>query len=189
MDLQHVMRSLLRGVPRIALGGVPVERAGEVRLAYRKLGARPAGIRLESDFSDGTEIPAAHSADREATMPPVRWTGVPPDAQALALLVEDPDAPTPNPFVHLIVTAIPPHVTSLDAAFAAGAQAGRNSMLRAGWAACAPQKGDHAHRYVFQLFALDANLGLRAPAGRSALLATMRGHVIGVGLLTGTYRR
>jgi Raf kinase inhibitor-like YbhB/YbcL family protein len=189
MDLQHVMRSLIRGVPRIALGGVPVERAGELRLAHRKLSARPAGIRLESDFSDGTEIPAAHSADGDATLPPVRWTGVPQDTRALALLVEDPDAPTPNPFVHLIVTAIPPHVTSLDAAFAAGAQVGRNSMLRPGWTGCAPPKGDHPHRYVFQLFALDDNLALRAPAGRSALLAAMRGHVIGVGLLTGTYRR
>jgi len=48
---------------------------------------------------------------------------------------------------------------------------------------------DHAHRYVFQLFALDVPLGIAGGAGRASLLQHMRGHVIEVGLLVGTYRR
>lgn len=35
-ETQHVLRSLLRGMPHIVLGGVPRERAGEQRLASAK---------------------------------------------------------------------------------------------------------------------------------------------------------
>src|SRR5471030_213069 len=63
------------------------------------------------------------------------------------------------------------------------------SSLLAGWAGCAPPKGDNAHRYVFQLFALDLFPSLGAHCGRTALVEEMRGHVLGLGLLTGTYQR
>ena len=183
------MRSLLRGMPRLALGGVPVERAGDARLAWRKLGAKPSKIEVISDFAGGESIPYAHSADGGGFAPPVSWIGAPQKAQSLALVVEDPDAPTPNPFVHWLVYGIPPQAQSAGAALAGGAQQGRNSMLRPGWTGCAPPRGDHAHRYVFQLFALDRAPQLIGRVGRSALLEAMRGRIIGLGLLIGTYRR
>jgi Raf kinase inhibitor-like YbhB/YbcL family protein len=189
MDLQHTMRSIIRGVPRIALGGVPAERAGEERLAYRRLQLQPSRIQLFSDFTDGEPIPFAHSADGGAFAPPLSWTGTPKEARSLALLVEDPDAPTPNPFVHWIVYGIPPGADSAGAALAQGAHAGRNSMMRPQWAGCAPPKGDSPHRYVFQLFAVDRPLQLGTHAGRSAVVEALRHRVIGLGLLTGTYRR
>jgi len=189
MDLQHAMRSIIRGVPRIALGGVPAERAGVSRLAWRRLGVRPTGIRLFSDFTDGGDIPFAHSADGGGFAPPLSWADVPPEARSLALLVEDPDAPTPNPFVHWIVYGIPPQAGSIGDALVQGAFAGRNSMFRSQWAGCAPPKGDRAHRYVFQLFAVDGPLSLRPHAGRSAVLEALRGRVMGLGLLAGTYQR
>jgi Raf kinase inhibitor-like YbhB/YbcL family protein len=189
MDLQHTMRSLIRGVPRIALGGVPVERAGEERLAWRRLQLQPSRIQLFSDFTQGEPIPFAHSADGGGFAPPLSWTGLPKEARSLVLLVEDPDAPTPNPFVHWIVYGIPPSADSAGAALARGAHAGRNSMMRAHWTGCAPPKGDHPHRYVFQLFAVDRPLQLRRHAGRSAVVEALRHRVIGLGLLTGTYRR
>lgn len=189
MDLQHTMRSLIRGVPRILLGGVPAERAGDERLAFRRLRARPSGILVRADFAEGEPIPFEHSADGPGTAPPLAWAGVPQRARSLALLVEDPDAPTPNPFVHWIVYGIDPHALSVGAALAHGAQVGRNSMMRPAWAGCAPPKGDHPHRYFFQLFALDRELPLSRHAGRSAIVEALDGHVIGLGLLVGAYRR
>ena len=189
MDLQHTMRSLIRGIPRMALGGVPAERAGDDRLAFRRLKLRPSGIRLTSSFADGEAIPFEHSADGGGIAPSLGWSGVPEQARSLALLVEDPDAPTPNPFVHWIVHGIGPHVLSIAAALTSGAHTGRNSMMRPGWAGCAPPKGDVAHRYFFELFALDRELPLKGHVGRSALIESVRGHVLGLGLLVGTYRR
>src|SRR2546430_1129846 len=83
-------------------------------------------------------------------------------------------APAPLPCVHWLVYGIPPAATSLDAARATGAKEGKNSMLKTGWAGCAPPQGDIAHRYFLQLFAVDRSLDLRPGIGRSALL-----HAIG----------
>ena len=190
MDLQHAMRSLVRGIPRLAFGGVPAERAGDSRLAWRRLRLRPSpGFRVLSDFAEDDPIPFAHSADGGSFAPPVMWSGVPAHARSLVLLVEDPDAPTPNPFLHWLVYGIPPQAQSVGAALAGGASEGRNSMLRSGWTGCAPPRGDRAHRYFFELFALDQVPRLPARAGRSAVLGEMAGHVLGFGVLTGTYRR
>ena len=189
MDLQHTMRSLIRGLPRLAFGGVPAERAGDSRLACARLRVEPSDVELLADFPDHGPIPFEHSADGGGTAPSLRWTGVPQRARSLVLLVEDPDAPTPQPFVHWIVHGIPGHAESIASALTSGAQVGRNSMLRAGWAGCAPPKGDRAHRYFFQLFALDRAPQLPPHAGRSAVIEAMSGHVVALGLLVGTYRR
>jgi phosphatidylethanolamine-binding protein (PEBP) family uncharacterized protein len=54
-------------------------------------------------------------------------------------------------------------------------QQGQNSALKVGYTGCAPPKGDLAHHYHFQLFALDRMLDI--------------GHVIAKGELVGTYQR
>lgn len=184
------MRSLIRGLPRLAFGGVPAERAGDIRLACARLRVKPSRVQLRSaDFEDGGELPLACTADGAGTPPRLSWTGVPKGARSLALLVEDPDAPTPYPFVHWIVYDIPPHAGSIGAAVTAGARVGRNSMMRSSWAPCAPPRGDTPHRYIFQLFALDQSAQLSGHAGRAAVIEEMAGHVIGFGALVGTWRR
>ena len=190
-ETQHVLRSLFRGMPHLVLGGVPRERAGEQRLAFRRLGVAPSGdLRLTSDaFANGEPIPIRYTADGGSAEPPLRWSGVPQEARSLALVVEDPDAPTPLPFVHWLVYAIPPSAKSIDAARAGRAREGRNSMFSTGWVGCAPPKGDLAHRYFFQLFALGGSLDLGPGAGRSALLRAMSGRALSCATLIGTYRR
>jgi Raf kinase inhibitor-like YbhB/YbcL family protein len=190
-NTQHVLRSLLRGLPHLVVGGVPKERAGEERLAYRRLAIEPSGgIQLSSDaFAHGEPIPTRYTADGRSDEPPLRWSGVPPQAQSLAVIVEDPDAPTPQPFVHRLLYGIPAEATSTDQAHALGAKVGKNSLWKAGWAGCAPPKGDSAHRYYFQLFALDRYLELPPRVGRSTLLFAMGGHLLGCAVLIGTYRR
>jgi Raf kinase inhibitor-like YbhB/YbcL family protein len=188
---QHVLRSLLRGLPHLIVGGVPKERAGEGRLAFRRLGVEPTGeMRLTSPaFGHGEPIPTRYTADGRSDEPPLLFGGIPPQAQSLALVVEDPDAPTPQPFVHWLLYGIPATATSTDQAYALGAKRGRNSMLKAGWAGCAPPRGDVAHRYFFQLFALDRYLELPPRIGRSALSFAMGGHLLGCAVLIGTYKR
>ena len=189
MQFGHTLRSL-RSMPRMVLGGVPKERAGEERLAWRRLGLVPSGIRLASDaFVEGSAIPTKHSADGGNAPPPLRWEGLPPGTEALALLVEDPDAPTPNPFVHWLVYNIPAHAPALTAETLAEARTGRNSMFGTTWTGCAPPKGDAPHRYVFQLFALDRVVEIGDHPGRTALIDALRGHVLCCAVLTGTYQR
>ena len=179
-------------MPHILTGGVPDERAGDGRLAYRKLGLTPAtsGFELRSPaFGDGSPIPRVYTADGGEVRPPLLWEAVPAAATELLLIAEDPDAPTPDPFVHWVVHDIPPRARRIDEALASGSHEGRTTMIRSRWLGCAPPKGDLPHRYFFQLFAADRPLRLGTHAGRNLALTALRGHVLGCAVLIGTYRR
>jgi hypothetical protein len=72
------------------------------------------GIEMRTPaFNDHDTIPARYTMQGENVSPALEWSGVPDDARELALLCEDPDAPSGN-FVHWAVTGIEPHATSSD---------------------------------------------------------------------------
>lgn len=47
-------------------------------------------------FKNMGPIPARFTCDGEDISPPLSWTNVPKEAQSLALIVDDPDAPDPK---------------------------------------------------------------------------------------------
>lgn len=51
-------------------------------------------------FEPGTPIPGRHTADGMDVSPEVSWTGLPDGTMELALIVDNPDAPTEEPWVH-----------------------------------------------------------------------------------------
>src|SRR5262245_39811115 len=63
-------------------------------------------------FEDGEPIPIESSRERANASPRIHWSGLPEGARSLALLCEDPDAPTPEPFAHWILYNIPPHASA-----------------------------------------------------------------------------
>ncbi|HZS39440.1 MAG TPA: YbhB/YbcL family Raf kinase inhibitor-like protein [Polyangia bacterium] len=170
-------------------------RAGEGKLASVKAPVEH-NLQLESPaFSPGGEIPAAH-AGVDGRSPPLRWAGVPAEARELVLVVEDPDAPMPRPFVHWTIYNIPPSSRWLDEGLppsglplADGSIQGKTSTGREGWIGPEPPRGHGVHHYHFQLFAVDQPLDLQAPVDRDQLLEKMKGHVIGSGELVGTYEK
>jgi hypothetical protein len=197
MDIGHTIKSLTIGMPRLVTGGVPGERAGDERLSGGRFPA-PTSMTISSTaFGEEEPMPAMFSADGQNISPPLSWIGIPTEAQTLALIVEDPDAPTPNPYVHWLAYNIPATVVELPAAIPTEAHLtmpaeiwqGRNSALKIGYTGAAPPKGDTPHRYFFQLFALDRRLDLSGGAGRSGLVSAMQSHVIAKGVLIGTYQR
>lgn len=194
-ELSHTFSSLLFGMPALLKGGVPGERAGIQRLASHRLRveALPRIDISSSSFADGDFLPRDFTADGESSSPPLLFGVVPDGTRSLVLLVEDPDAPTPRPFVHWLLYDIRPEVKSLAAHLPPQgvdfAVQGRNSMFKRGYSGAAPPKGDLAHHYHFQLFALDRPTGLSSGAGRARVLSRMRGHAIGFGELVALYKR
>lgn len=174
-------------------------RAGaeELAIADTELTGVNASIEVSSPvFEYNGPIPEKYTADGAGVSPPIEWAGVPPNAEAVVLLVEDADSPTPEPFVHAIVWDLP----GSDVAIPEGALAskrddsamdamGRNSYFNASYLPPDPPPGHGTHRYVFQVFALDIVPRFESPPGRAALLEQIRGHVISKGLLIGTYGR
>jgi len=148
-------------------------------------------------FADAQPIPARYTGDGKDISPPLAWAGLPEGTKELALIVDDPDAPRPQPWVHWIVYRIPAGTTGLAEAIPAakevpglaGALQGRNSWGTVGYRGPAPPSGHGVHHYHFKLYALDTQLDLDAGADKAALLAAMQGHVLGEGKLVGTYKR
>ena len=70
-----------------------------------------------------------------------------------------------------------------------GAFQGKNSWPTTGYRGPAPPRGSGTHRYVFKLYALDAQLEIEPEVDKQALITAMSGRVIGEGRLIGTYDR
>lgn len=157
----------------------------------------PDIIALDSPaFEDGGSIPPRYTADGEKISPPLTWRGVPHDAAGLVLIVEDPDAPSPEPLVHLLAWDLPPGLPELPEGELQSPGhpglkevLGRNAFQQSAWLPPDPPSGHGPHLYVFQVFALDRKLDFARAPGRKAVVEAMRGHVIAKGVLVGTYER
>ncbi len=164
-------------------------KAGKEELASRKLGLRsPATLDVTSpDFESGMRLPDTCAADHGGSSPTLRWAAIPPDAESVVLIVEDPDAPFPLPFVHWMLYGLDPRLAAIESNLPPGALVGLNSALEPTFAGAAPPPGHGVHHYHFQVFALDTPLRLEPALGRTALLEQMQGHVVAWGELVGTY--
>jgi Raf kinase inhibitor-like YbhB/YbcL family protein len=141
-----------------------------------------------SSFEAGGSIPRRYTCDGEDVSPALAWDGVPDDATALVLIVDDPDA---RGFVHWIVLDLTASASgSIPVGYASGADAaqqGTNDFGRVGWGGPCPPSG--AHRYVFTATALDAPLGLAEAPRAAEVRAAMAGHILAQATLEATYER
>ena len=144
-----------------------------------------------SAFKDGQPIPARFTCDDKNISPPLAWSAVPPNTASLALIVEDPDAPT-GVWNHWVLFNLPADTGALpeDAAksFPPNAREGVNDFKRIGYGGPCPPTGK-AHRYFFKIFALDTSLNVPAGASRQDVEAAMTKHVLAQGQLMGTYQK
>lgn len=175
-------------------------RAGHSKLVIADKGIVTSDARIvlgSPAFADGSRIPDRFTADGVGVSPPLVWSEVPPCTVSLALIVEDPDAPAPNPLVHAIVWDLAPDERGLaEGAIARdgngsadGFDVGRNSYLTEGWLPPDPPTGHGPHDYVFQLFALSETQNIGPNPGRPEFVKAIKGRVLGAGMLVGTYSR
>ena len=138
-------------------------------------------------FAHGGEIPRRHTCDGDDVSPPLAWSDPPPGTRALALIVDDPDAPT-GAFTHWLAWNIDPQAGGLRQGERAPAE-GRNDFGMGGWSGPCPPPGHGPHRYFFRLHALDAELDLAPAAGRDELERLIGEHELAVAELMGTFER
>ena len=157
----------------------------------------PTMVVTSAAFGANQKIPKQYSGEGRDVSPPLAWTGVPAKAKELAMIVDDPDAPRAEPWVHWVIYQIAATATGLPEAVPAGevvaspagALPGKNTSGQTGYMGPMPPPGHGVHHYHFKLYALDAALGLKAGADQKALLAAMAGHIIAQTELVGTYER
>jgi Raf kinase inhibitor-like YbhB/YbcL family protein len=154
-------------------------------------------INITSDgFANGESIPATYSAYGEDASPPLRFENVPADAKTLAIIMEDPDAAEPKPFIHWIAWNVPAEKSLRTGVPATGKVRelkntiqGRNSRGNVGYFGPKPPVGDSPHHYHFQVFALDTAIDLAQGSDKQAFLKAIDGHVLAKGEIVGTFQK
>jgi Raf kinase inhibitor-like YbhB/YbcL family protein len=159
-------------------------------------------------FKNGEAIPADYTADGRNVSPPLTWSGAPSGTREFALILDDPDAPTPQPFVHWVIYKIPGSATGLPEAMpmggtvkgtgVAGALQGLTGFAmyargggpppQPGYRGPAPPSGK-PHHYTFKVYALNAPLDAKEGLTKDELLKAMEGTIIGQGEIVGLYER
>jgi Raf kinase inhibitor-like YbhB/YbcL family protein len=183
------------------------------RVAYGKPGGAPSpqqlateilkprsstALRVQSEaFAADGPIPEKYSDYDKGISPPLSWSAAPQGTKAIVLMMEDPDATSPLPFVHWIAV-LPPSATALPEDVPPhverhprlpGASQGSNSRSTIGYFGPRPPAGQPPHAYHFQVFAVDKYPSLPAAYNRHALLQELEGHVLASGEVVGTFMR
>lgn len=143
-------------------------------------------------FAAGESIPQEYTCDGDNTSPALQWEQPPAGTQSLALIVDDPDAPS-GTFVHWVYYNLPPTARGLPENVPAdenpptGGTQGKNGAGTTGYTGPCPPSG--THRYFFHLYALDTKFGAAPGLTQEQLLQAMQGHILAQAELMGLYSR
>ena len=144
-------------------------------------------MKLEvSDIRDNQKIPSEYTCDGIDVSPEVSWGGLPEGTKSLALTLIDPDAPMGD-FIHWLVYDIPPEAGKIPRGgpLPAGAKEVESDFGKKSYGGPCPPSG--VHRYVFTLYALDAER--LEGVSRDNLLQLLKKHKIDSAAVTGLYSR
>jgi Raf kinase inhibitor-like YbhB/YbcL family protein len=141
-----------------------------------------------SAFESGGRIPQKYTAEGENISPPLSWAGAPEGTIEFAVICDDPDAPTPKPWVHWVLFNIPAGVTSLGENDTGGGVPGLSGG-QIQYYGPRPPIGHGVHHYHFKVYALDKPMSLDMGASKDQLLEAMERHILAKGELVGTYER
>ncbi len=153
-----------------------------------------------SAFSNQAGIPTRYTGDGDDVSPPLAWQGIPEGTKELAIICDDPDAPSPQPWVHWLIYKLSPQISGLPehlpprATIQSPVKAcqGCNSWSSGqtiGYRGPAPPPKHGTHHYHLTLYALDTELDVPAGIDKPTLLTAMQGHVLSQAEVIGTYSR
>lgn len=149
---------------------------------------------------DGGLIPLKYTQAGAEVSPPLTWSEPPEAAKSFTLIVHDIDATNGDGTadrLHWMVWNIPADLRNLPEHIEQGGELGNGfrqiSVTGPYYRGPAAPATDPAHHYVFDLYALDTTIDVKAVGAtvvqtRAAVVAAMAGHVRGKGSLTGRFR-
>ncbi|MXO85936.1 YbhB/YbcL family Raf kinase inhibitor-like protein [Altererythrobacter aurantiacus] len=174
-----------------AIGGKPTNG----KLAIEELGEEKtygrAGFSLSSPaFGNGDLLdPSFTAGEEDAVAPPLEWTAPPPTAQELVIIVEDGDGPADkdgNAQCHWLVWGLPGQ-KGMMLEGETPPRVGKNAKGNSEWLLPDPPEDDSAHRYIFQIFAVDLPLVELPGANRAQVLQSIRNSVVASALVVGKF--
>ena len=154
-----------------------------------------APILMESDaFPDGGIVPPKYvsAGGGQSVLPAFKISGAPATAVSYAVIFHDIDVALNNgtdDVLHWIAWNIPVSANGWpEGNLPAGSVQGLNMRKQNSYMGPGAPAGVRYHHYVFELYALNANLDLPPTAGRPELVAAMAGKVVGKSAYVGRFR-
>lgn len=144
-------------------------------------------------FQNGGDIPKKFTCEGADVSPELEFTSPPANAQSLAIIADDPDAPV-GTWTHWILfdlpaetRGLPENVAKVDEVPTGGRQ-GRNDFKKIGYGGPCPPAGK-PHRYFFKVYVLDKKLNLKPGSSRQEVEEAMKDHVLANAEWMGKFQR
>lgn len=159
---------------------------------------------VSNDFADGDYLAAAHILSEDYGFgcsggnqsPHLAWSGAPEGTGSFAITCYDPDAPTGSGFWHWLAVNVPADVTELPTgagssggALPAGTLQTRTDFGAPGYGGPCPPEGDHPHRYIFTVHAVDGTLPVEADTSAAVVGFNLHFSTLAKATLMGLYKR
>jgi Raf kinase inhibitor-like YbhB/YbcL family protein len=157
-----------------------------------------SGEFADGDYMANEQVFAGFGCEGGNVSPSLEWSGAPAGTKSLALTVYDPDAPTGSGWWHWVVVNMSPDTTKLPKGAGSGdgmklpkgAMQVRTDFGAPGYGGPCPPQGDHPHRYVFTIHALDLDKLDVTPESSAALVGFyLHFHTLAKASLMGLYKR
>ncbi|MCC6202205.1 MAG: YbhB/YbcL family Raf kinase inhibitor-like protein [Gammaproteobacteria bacterium] len=148
---------------------------------------------MQSDaFEDGGIIPPKHSMRGGNVQPGFTFSNAPANTVSYAIILHDLDVSIgggTDDVLHWMAWNIPAAAGGIpEGKLPDGAVNAQNMMRQQGYMGPGAPAGPRYHHYVFELYALSANLDLPPETTRPQLLAAMAGKVVAKAAYVGRYR-
>jgi Raf kinase inhibitor-like YbhB/YbcL family protein len=153
---------------------------------------------LESDaYADGAVVPAKYAAAGGSMMPGFKITNVPMGTVSFAVIFHDMEPNIGNPpadVLHAMFWNVPAASNgwsegpSDGSKLPPGSVMGFNIQKKPVYFGPGAPAGPRFHHYVWEVYALNANLDVPPDSTREAVYAAMAGKVVGKAIYVGRYR-
>lgn len=183
-------------------GGAPAVQGGGGRPGGGQGGGRGGGrgfslppLLMETDaFPDGGIVPPKYvSANNgQSVLPAFKISNAPAGTVSYAVIFHDIDVALQNgtgDVLHWIAWNIPASANGWpEGSLPAGSVQGNNLRGQANYMGPGAPAGPRYHHYVFELYALNANLDIPQTSSRDDLLKAMQGKVVAKAAYVGRFR-
>ena len=159
-------------------------------------GFRLVALKVESSaFEDGGVVPVKYAGSANVggnVQPGFTFSNMPEDAVSIAIILHDLDVALNSgteDVLHWIAWNIPASAGGVpEGGLPEGSVQGTNLMRQTSYFGPGAPAGERYHHYVFEFYALNANIDLPETAGRAELLAAMQNKVVAKAAYVGRYR-
>ena len=165
---------------------------GSLNVAFAQGFSLPALLMESKAFEDGGIVPDKYSFRGGNVQPDFTFSNAPEGTVSYAIIMHDLDVALRGSIadvLHWVVWNIPAEAGGIpEGSLPEGSVTGKNITQQNTYMGMGAPAGPRYHHYVFELYALNANLDIPDTSSRDELLAAMEGKVVAKSAYVGRFK-